>query len=135
MSSASGLACTLVGLRRAPQLTAARCPRPTDIVNVRNVLALVAPAGALGGIPAIFAQKHGIPIVAVRENRTVLQVRADQLGFGDVIEVGNYLEAAGVLLALRRGLHPASIRRPLPTLNHAHGRQTAAKARSGARSA
>ena len=46
---------------------------------------------------------NGGPIVAVRENRTVLDVPGSQLGFGRVIEVDNYFEAAGVLLALRQG--------------------------------
>ena len=83
---------------------------------------MVSPASALGGIPAIYANKHGIPIVAVRENRTILGVSAAKLGFNNVIEVDNYLEAAGVLLALRHGIHLDSVRRPLPTLRHGIGR-------------
>jgi hypothetical protein len=121
MASASGLACTLIGLRRAPQIVPERCLRPADVINVRNVLALVTPADALGGIPAIYAHKHGIPIVAVRENRTKMGLGGDGLGFDNVIEVGNYLEAAGALLALERGISLGSVRRPLPTLRHGLG--------------
>jgi hypothetical protein len=121
MASASGLACTLIGLRRAPQLGLSRCFNPADVLNVHNVMAVVSPASSLGGIPAIYADKHGIPIIAVRENRTILGVPAAKLGFHNVIEVDNYLEAAGVLLALRHGIHLDSVRRPLPTLRHGLG--------------
>jgi len=121
MSSVSGLACTLIGLRRAPQINSERSFRCADIVNVRNVLALVAPAGCLGGVPAIYAHKHGIPIVAVAENETILGVSADRIGIGNVIEVRSYAEAAGVLLALKRGISLESIRRPLPTHRHRFG--------------
>jgi hypothetical protein len=125
MASASGLACTLIGLRRAPQIDRAHSFNPADIVNVHNVLALVCPAGSLGGLPAIYADKHGLPIIAVHENRTVLGVPGGKLGFRNVIEVGNYLEAAGVLLALRKGISLGSVRRPLPTLRHGMGRGAA----------
>lgn len=125
MASASGLACTLIGLRRAPQINRTRSFNPADIVNVHNVLALVCPASSLGGLPAIYADKHGLPIIAVHENRTILGVPGSKLGFGNVIEVGNYLEAAGVLLALRKGISLGSVRRPLPTLRHGMGRGAA----------
>lgn len=130
MASASGLACILIGLRRAPQITAQRCFRPSDVLNVRNVLALVTPATALGGIPAIYAHKHGLPIVAVRENRTIMGVPAAKMGFDNVIEVENYCEAAGVLLALRKGIHLGGVRRPLPTLRHGLGSAAGAEKRA-----
>jgi len=125
MSSVSRLACTLIGLRRAPQINSERSFRCADIVNVRNVLALVTPAGCLGGVPAIYAHKHGIPIVAVHENRTIMEVPGEKLGLKNVIEAQNYVEAAGVLLALQKGIALQSVRRPLPTLRHGMG--TAAK--------
>jgi hypothetical protein len=93
------------------------------VLNVRNVLALVSPADSLGGIPAIYANKHGIPIIAVRENKTILGVPAAKLGFTNVIEVDNYVEAAGALLALRHGISLESVRRPLPTLRHGMGKE------------
>ena len=125
MASVSGLACTLIGLRRAPQIRRERSFHSADVVNVRNVLALVSPASSLGGIPAIYAHKHGIPIVAVHENRTIMEVPGERLGLKNVIEAQNYVEAAGVLLALKKGIALQSVRRPLPTLRHGMG--TAAK--------
>jgi hypothetical protein len=127
MASVSGLACVLIGLRRAPQISAERCFRPADAVSVRNVLAVVTPSTSLGGIPAIYAHKHGLPIVAVRENRTIMGVPAAKMGFDNVIEVDNYCEAAGVLLALREGISLPSVRRPLPTMRHGMGRAAAAE--------
>lgn len=125
MASVSGLACTLIGLRRAPQIRRDRAFHSADVVNVGNVLALVSPASSLGGIPAIYAHKHGIPIVAVHENRTIMEVPGERLGLKNVIEAQNYVEAAGVLLALKKGIALESVRRPLPTLRHGMG--TAAK--------
>lgn len=116
VASESGLACVLIGLSRAPQVSLERRPRVADAVNVGNLMAVVAPAGCLGGIPAIHAERSGIPIVAVRDNRTVLDVDGAKMGFGKVIEVGTYAEAAGVLLALRHGIDVRAIARPIETL-------------------
>jgi len=117
----------LIGLRRAPHISPQRCFRPADAVNVRNVLALVTPSTAPGGIQAAYAHKHGLPIVAVRENRTIMGVPAAKMGFDNVIEVENYCEAAGVLLALRKGIHLGGVRRPIPTLRHGLGQGKAAE--------
>lgn len=121
MASGSGLACTLIGLRRAPQIVPRRGVRVADSLNVHNVIALVAPSGCLGGIPAIYANKLGIPIIAVQENRTILRVGAKALGLRNVIEVRNYAEAAGVVLALKKGIHLETITRPLKTFRHGLG--------------
>ncbi len=111
--STSGLACVLIGLRRAPQLA----PRPgcptTDVIGVADVVAVVAPATALGSAPVLSAAERGTPVIAVRENGTILDVTAEALGLHAVIEVDSYLAASGVLLALRHGISVESLRRPL----------------------
>ncbi len=115
--SVSGLACVLIGLRRAPQLSAraARC-RLSAGVSIEDVVAVVAPAGALGGVPVLEAVRRGIPVIAVRANATILDVDARALGLSEVIEVANYAEAAGVILALRQGISLDSLARPMVTL-------------------
>ncbi|RMH15201.1 MAG: DUF3326 domain-containing protein [Acidobacteria bacterium] len=123
MASASGLACVLIGLARAPQLRRRRGPRIAGALSLDNVLAVVAPAGCLGGIPTLYAQRRGIPVIAVEANRTVLSVTAAALGLEGVLSVSSYAEAAGVVLALARGIAPASVLRPLATLRPA-GRAT-----------
>lgn len=116
MVSASGLACVLIGLRRAPQFSSQYSGRTADIVNVHNIMAIVAPASCLGGAPIIHTQRYGIPIIAVRANKTILDVTTDKLPLRKVIEVHNYMEAAGALMALKKGISFQSIARPLETI-------------------
>jgi len=118
MASESGLACVLIGLRKAPQIAKERARAVRDIININNVLAVVAPATCLGGIPAIYAQQFNIPIIAVEENRTILSANPSNLMLDNIIEVRNYAEAAGVMLALKQGISLASIARPLKTLRY-----------------
>jgi hypothetical protein len=115
-ASPSGLACILVGLSKAPQLVKSNNYRIKDAVNINNLLAIVAPFGTLGGIPMLTTQKYNIPIIAVRENRTILDVTGDKLGLRNVYEVSSYAEAAGCVQALRSGIHIESLHRPLKTL-------------------
>jgi hypothetical protein len=102
----------LKGLSRAPRLVALPAP-DADLVTVDNVGAIIMPASCLGGLPAMAAELSDIPVIAVRENRTVLDVTNEHMQFGNVIEVESYLEAAGVLLALRHGIALPSLRRPI----------------------
>ena len=118
MSSASGLACVLIGLRRAPQIAVGRNRRIRDALNINNLLAVVAPASCLGGIPTLYAQDFGVPVIAVDENKTVLNFTQQDLRLDNVIQTRNYAEAAGVILALREGISLASISRPLKTLRY-----------------
>jgi hypothetical protein len=83
--------------------------------TLNNVGAIVAPASCLGGIPALAAEFNEIPLIAVRESETVLRVDNKKMQMGNVIEVDSYLEAAGVVLALRNGISLESLRRPLRT--------------------
>ena len=115
-ASVSGLACVLIGLAQAPQLAPAKGYRCKDVVNINNLMAVIAPASALGGIPVLYAARGGIPVIAVKNNNTILDVTQEKLNLKPVIEVNNYAEAAGILQALRNGISIASIDRPLQTL-------------------
>jgi hypothetical protein len=66
----------LKGLHRAPQtIPRSRVGRLTDgLVTLEHVAAVVAPASALGGVPMLAAEYYGIPLIAVRENQTILDV-------------------------------------------------------------
>lgn len=121
MASVSGLACVLIGLARAPRPAATGAPATSgivDVINVGNVVAVVAPSTCLGGIPTLYAHRRGIPIIAVEANQTVLDVTAGSLGLDGVIPARSYPEAAGIILALRNGISIESVDRPLPTLRH-----------------
>ena len=116
IASTSGLACVLVGLQKSPQLKVRANTRIADIININNVLAIVIPATCLGGVPVLQAQKYNIPVIAVRENRTILDVSQSKMQLDNVIEVNTYAEAAGIILALKNGIHLESLSRPLVAL-------------------
>ncbi|WP_411876736.1 DUF3326 domain-containing protein [Vulcanococcus limneticus] len=118
------LACVLVGLSRAPDLVPV-APASSqgrsrawsgggDLLRVADVGAVVAPAGALGGAAVLACAERGIPLIAVH-NPCVLHVSAEALGL-EVLPARSYMEAAGLVLALREGLDPAALRRPLARL-------------------
>jgi len=109
--------CVLKGLSRAPRLVPIESlDNPsTHFYTLNNIGAIVAPATCLGGIPALAAEFSGIPLIAVKENGTVLRVDNNKMRMDNVIEVNSYLEATGVVLALRKGISLESLRRPLHT--------------------
>ncbi len=115
-ASASGLACILIGLARAPQVTPKPDCRVQDVLNIHNLTAIVAPASALGGIPMLYAHKYKIPVIAVKDNHTILDVTREKINLPHILEVANYAEAAGILQTLRNGISLRSIYRPLDTL-------------------
>lgn len=103
------------GLAKAPRLVSIPdlSSVPPHLVSLNNVAAVVTPASCLGGIPALAAEFNGIPLIAVRENKTILDITNDKMRMSNVIEVESYLEAAGVILALREGISIESLRRPI----------------------
>ncbi len=121
--------CVLKGLANAPRLVPISDLQnpPQHLLTLNHVGAVVIPASCLGGIPALAAQYSGIPLIAVRENETILRVGREQLPMENVIEVESYLEASGVVLALRNGISIESLRRPI-----AASRRVDAKRQTGA---
>ena len=108
------LACVLVGLSRAPDLVP-DAPKAGDL-SVDQLGAVVVPDGALGGEAVLACMERDVPLITV-ENPSVLSVTADALGLSQgVLWASSYSEAAGLVLALREGLSPASLGRPLPAL-------------------
>ena len=75
---------------------------------------MVIPDGCLG-IPTLAALEQGIPVIAVKENQTVIKNDLSCLPWsaGQFHLVENYWEAAGVMAALKAGIDPKSVRRPL----------------------
>jgi hypothetical protein len=120
-ASVSGLACVLIGLGHAPQVSRSNRCRVQDAINIGNLIAVVAPASALGGIPMLYASKYNIPVIAVKNNETILDVTQKKLNLKNVIEVDNYPEAAGILQALQKGICISSLYRPLETLRYNGG--------------
>jgi len=99
--------CLLKGLNKAPRLGKVK---RNGALGAEDVDVMISPYGCLGE-PHEACLERGIPIVVVRENRSVLNKYED--GDKRFIFVENYLEAAGLLMSMRAGVHPSSVRRPV----------------------
>jgi hypothetical protein len=109
------LACVLVGLSRAPDLIDISAALTGD-VQVSQIGAAVVPEGALGGEAVLACVERGIPVISVA-NPSLLTVTSEVLGLSSgVLQASSYCEAAGLLVALREGISPAALGRPLPPL-------------------
>jgi hypothetical protein len=125
--------CVLKGLARAPRLVALE--RLEQVaphqISLNNVGAVVVPASCLGGIPALAAEFSDIPLIAVEDNHTLLDVSNDKMRMPNVVAVKSYLEAAGVVLALRNGIALESLLRPIACATRSDAAQSAIGAVSG----
>lgn len=103
MVSVCYLHCCLKGAHVAPKISLG-----DDAYWNTDIDFLVSPANVFGR-PHVACVKAGIPVIAVKENRTVLEDEMPE----DFIVAENYLEAAGVISAKQAGVLPSSVRRPL----------------------
>jgi hypothetical protein len=108
------LQCILKGLQCSPRIVSMAPLGCAGLFDVTNVSCLVIPQGCLGP-PTFAALAQGITVIAVRENTSLMKNDLRQLPWrsGQFFEVENYLEAAGLIAALRSGIAPSSVRRPL----------------------
>jgi len=109
------LHCVLKGLYRSPRIITERLlfTHP-DVLTAADISCLVIPDGCVG-LPTLAAIEQGIPVIAVRENRNRMRNDLASLPFapGKLFVVDNYLEAAGVMSALKAGVAVEMVRRPL----------------------
>ncbi len=110
------LGCVLQGLERAPRPVS----RDGDI-KIKDVDVVVLPYTCMGGVPALAAQKWGIPIIAVKENATLMKVTPENLKLKNVIVAQNYWEVGGILAAMKDGVDPAELRRPINKIRVNYG--------------
>jgi hypothetical protein len=105
----------LKGLQRSPRIeTDPRALESHSILTARDVSCLVIPDGCLG-LPTLAALDQGIPVIAVRDGENLMNNDLSALPWapGQFHVVDNYLEAVGVLGAIRSGLALDSLRRPI----------------------
>jgi len=95
--------CLLKGLHKAPRLGTTRG------LSNRDVDCMVSPYGCFG-VPHQACLDAGIPVIVVRENTSCL----NEPERPEFIYVENYIEAAGMIMAMRAGVHPSTVRRPIP---------------------
>ncbi len=107
--------CMLKGLHRAPRIvTDADAMREAGVLTAADVSCLVIPDKCIG-LPTLAALEQGIPVIAVRENDNLMRndLAALPWAAGQLHVVENYWEAVGVMTALKAGIAPAALRRPL----------------------
>jgi Protein of unknown function (DUF3326) len=105
----------LKGLSRSPGIVT----DPTlfshrGVISNADVSCLVIPDGCIG-LPTLAALEQRIPVIAIRGNKNVMCNDLSKLPWDSdqFFLVDNYWEAAGVMSALRAGVPPATVRRPL----------------------
>ena len=102
----------LIGLSKAPDLIELTDKNENVTLHPSQVESIVVPKGALGGEAVLACIERDLNIISVI-NENLLNIDNHNLNYPKLIEVENYFEAAGLILALRKGINPSSIRRPL----------------------
>ncbi|MFM7164928.1 MAG: DUF3326 domain-containing protein [Planctomycetaceae bacterium] len=112
--SATYLFSVLKGLHRSPRILPPETSVCSDVLSAENLHCLVIPDGCIG-LPTLAALAQGIPVISVRGNRNCLPNQLAKLpGASDGIHfVDNYLEAAGLLMAMKAGVSRESVVRPI----------------------
>jgi hypothetical protein len=113
--STSFLHSVLKGLHKSPQIvTDELLFAQPEVLTAADISCVVIPDGCVG-LPTLAALEQGIPVIAVRENRNRMRNDLEKLPFGPgkLFIVENYLEAVGLMTALKAGVAPSAVRRPL----------------------
>jgi len=109
----------LKGLHKSPRIITdqSELAKP-GIINVSDIDCLVIPYGCVG-LPTLAALEQVISVIAVKENKNRMKNNLEDLPFesGKLFVVENYLEAVGVMNALKAGVSVAAVRRPLEFTN------------------
>lgn len=90
-------------------------------ISVENISAVVMPETTVGNIPFFASLDQGVPVILVKDNTTTYQITPEILQIQEtenrkIYRVNSYMEAAGLLLALRNGIVPESTTRPIAQL-------------------
>ena len=107
--------CMLKGLHRSPRIVSdPDAMREAGVLTAADVSCLVIPDKCVG-LPTLAALEQGIPVIAVAENDNLMRndLRTLPWAPGQLHIVENYWEAVGVMTALKAGVAPDSLRRPL----------------------
>lgn len=81
------LPCILIGLANAPRLTK---EKSVDTISIDDLDYLIMPYNSLGAVPVFEALKRKIPVYAIAENTTVLDVTKNNLHLDDIIVTDSY---------------------------------------------
>jgi hypothetical protein len=109
------LHCVLKGLHKSPRMVRNWSGGADGrLLTAADVGCVVMPDGCVG-LPTLAAMEQGIPVIAVRENKNRMRNDLEALPFapGKLFIVENYLEAVGVMTAIRTGVALGAVRRPI----------------------
>ncbi|MBU4443865.1 DUF3326 domain-containing protein [bacterium] len=105
----------LKGLHRSPRIiTEPSALGHPSILTAADIDCVVIPDCCVG-LPTLAAIEQEIPVIAVRENKNNMKNNLSAYPFkpGKLIYVENYLEAVGIMAAMKGGIAPEAVRRPL----------------------
>ena len=104
----------LKGLHKSPRIISNPASNNPGVLTMTDISCLIIPDGCVG-LPTLAAIEQGIPVIAVRDNKNRMQNKLEDLPFesGKLIVADNYLEAVGIMNAIKSGVSIESVRRPL----------------------
>lgn len=95
------LHCVLKGLNKAPRINY----KGQGVLSVHDIDVMVSPDGCFGK-PHEACLEKGIPVIVVRENKTICGERPHS----KFIYIENYWEAAGIISCMKSGIKKESVR-------------------------
>jgi len=99
--------CCLKGLHKAPRIAFVHSSKT---LSNRDIDVMVSPYGCWGP-PHMACMDNNIPIIVVKENKTVLNDEYPE--WDKIIFVENYLEAAGMIICMKAGVYYKTVQRPV----------------------
>ena len=107
-SSTTYLHCILKGLRKSPKITTY-----DRGLNAEDISCLIIPEGCIG-LPVLACLSHEIPVIAVK-NKNIMKNDLNELPWKDnqLYYAENYLEAVGIMQAIKSGIRKESVLRPI----------------------
>ena len=99
----------LKGLHRSPRIVG-----PTQGITLEDVSCVVIPDGCIG-LPTLACLENNIPLIVVRGNKNLMRNDLQKLPFKNnkLFFVDSYLEAVGIMTALKAGISPDVVKRPV----------------------
>ena len=107
----------LIGLSTAPDLIDLKDYNDKVTISPHDIDSIVVPSGALGGEAVLACMERDLNIIAVK-NEGVLNVSDKWFDYKKLFKVDNYIEAAGLLIAIKEGINYKSINRPLKSIQN-----------------
>ncbi len=105
----------LKGLHKSPRIvTNVNKTNNDNVITIEDVSCLVIPDGCVG-LPTLAALEQGVKVIAVKENYNMMKndLRVFPWKHDQLYIVENYWEVSGVINAIKAGITPESVRRPL----------------------